>query len=37
VKFAHVGKLKFACCGWETSVGSFIARDGAEFTITMGG
>ena len=37
VTFAHVSRLKFACCGWETSVGSFTARDGAEFTIAMGG
>ncbi|MBO0756209.1 MAG: DUF4952 domain-containing protein [Bradyrhizobiaceae bacterium] len=37
VKFAHVSKLKFICCGCETSVGSFTARDGAEFTTGMGG
>lgn len=37
VKFAHVSKLKFNCCGWETSVGYFTACDGAEFTISMGG
>jgi hypothetical protein len=37
VAFAHVKPLKFSCCGLETSTVSFVGRDGAKYTIGMGG
>ncbi|WP_432261254.1 DUF4952 domain-containing protein [Cupriavidus sp. TMH.W2] len=37
VRFAKVSRLKFACCGWETREGEFTGRDGARYTIGMGG
>ncbi|BDB24006.1 hypothetical protein Tamer19_28790 [Cupriavidus sp. TA19] len=37
IRFAHVKPLRFACCGWQTSEGAFTGRDGAFYTIGMGG
>lgn len=37
MNFVHVKPLKFNCCGWETSSEIFTGRDGAKYTMGMGG
>ncbi|WP_370650722.1 DUF4952 domain-containing protein [Caballeronia sp. SL2Y3] len=36
VRLAHVSRLKRACCVWETSIGNFTGRDGADYYVSMG-
>ncbi|GAB3095526.1 DUF4952 domain-containing protein [Lysobacter terrae] len=35
--WAHTGRLRFLCCGWETKNVEFRGRDGALYEIGMGG
>jgi len=35
--WAHTGKLRFLCCGWETKTVGFKGGDGAFYEIGMGG